>query len=161
MKVQKYNSNPNFTSLYVNSKEAEKLLKKADRIVKASRDVVYLDINIPEGHRIPLWSVLSEQVQKRQQNNTNDIVIDVAEKGKSFLSVAAFDTNGFLQKKWVVNPMPVIGTMEQVMPQDTVHLGRRKSFSKVQYGRSPFFDVMDSLPNIVIRTYPFPTFPML
>ena len=96
MEIKRNNSSQTFGALYVNSPEAAKLLKKADRVVKAARNTVYVDINIPQGHRIPLWSVLSEQVRKRQQNNHNNIIIDIIEKGKQLLSVNTLDSKGFL-----------------------------------------------------------------
>ncbi len=143
MEIKRNNSSQTFGALYVNSPEAAKLLKKADRVVKAARNTVYVDINIPQGHRIPLWSVLSEHVRKRQQNNHNNIIIDIIEKGKQLLSVKTLDSKGFLHKQWVVNPMPVFGRYDEIFPAETIKLGR-KSASQTIYGRSAFFDVIDS-----------------
>lgn len=143
MEIKSYNKSPAFTALYVNSRGAEKLLKKADRAVKASRDAIYLDMNIPEGHRLPLWSVLSEQIRLRQQHNKNDIVVDVFEKNKQLISIKTFDKKGFLQQSWIVNPMPAVGSMEEVMPAGTLIIGTKPS-GQIKYGRSAFFDAMDS-----------------
>ena len=143
MEIKNYNSCQNFGALYVNSLEASKVLKKADRVVKASRNVKFVDTNIPEGHRLPLLSVLSEQVEKRQKNNKNNIVIDVLEKGKNLLTVKTLDKNGFVNKKWVVDPMPIIGRYCEIFPQGSLPFSW-KSFSKAIYGRSVFFDVIDS-----------------
>lgn len=122
---------------------ADKLLKKADKAVKASREVTFVDVNIPDGHRIPLWSVLSEHIKKRQGDNPNNIVIDLLEDGKKLLSVKTCDAKGFVHKKWVVNPMPVIGTYSDLFPEAKL-VSSGKSFSQNTYGRSAFFDVIDS-----------------
>lgn len=103
MDIKKYSTSPSFKSVYVVSHEAEKLLKKADRIVKAS-NAKFMDVNIPEGHKKPLWSVLSEHLTKRQKNNENDIIIDLYEKGKQLISVMIVDAKGEIRNKWVVNP---------------------------------------------------------
>lgn len=63
-----------------------------------------MDVNIPEGHKKPLWSVLSEHLTKRQKNNENDIIIDLYEKGKQLISVMIVDAKGEIRNKWVVNP---------------------------------------------------------
>lgn len=137
-----YNSNQSFSGVYVTSDEAVKLLRKADKAVKAS-DAIFVDVNIPEGHRRPLWSVLSEYIAKRQQNNNNNIIIDIVEKGKQLLSVKTLDAKGFVHKKWTVNPMPVIGKYNEIFPSDAVILGN-KTYDKTLYGRSAFFDVIDN-----------------
>lgn len=141
MKIDSY-SNQSFQGVFVKSNEAVKLLRKADRAVKAS-DAIFIDINIPNGHKKPLWSVLSQYVTKNQQNNNNHIIIDVLEKGKQLLIVKTLDSNGFVHKKWVVNPMPVTGKMNEILPSDTVILGNKAADNTI-YGRSVFFDVIDN-----------------
>ena len=77
MKIQNNTQNTSFGQLYVTSTEAQKLLRKADRAIKAS-NATFVNVNIPEGHKRPLWSVLSEQIHQRQQNNPNNIIIELA-----------------------------------------------------------------------------------
>lgn len=142
MEVRSCNNKINFGQVYTTS-AAEKLLKKADKAIKASRDVNFVDINIPDGHRIPLWSVLSEEVKKRQSENNNNIIIDLLETGKKLLSVKTCDAKGFVHKKWLVNPMPVIGSYNDIFPETRI-VSNSKSFSQNTYGCSKFFDVIDS-----------------
>lgn len=141
MKIDSY-SNQSFQGVFVKSNEAVKILRKADRAVKAS-DAIFIDINIPNGHKKPLWSVLSQYITKTQQNNNNHIIIDVLEKGKQLLTVKTLDSKGFVHKKWVVNPMPVTGKMNEILPPDTIVLGNKAADNTI-YGRSAFFDVIDN-----------------
>lgn len=139
MKADGYNSNQSFQGVYVKSSEAAKLLRKADRAVKAS-DAVFVDVN---GHRKPLWSVLFPHITKSQQDNNNNIIIDMLEKGKNLLAVKLLDNKGFVHKKWIVNPMPVTGKMSEIFTSDTIVLGS-KTADATLYGRSAFFDVIDN-----------------
>lgn len=50
MKIQNNYTQTNFGQLYIASIEAEKLLKKADRVIKANPNVTYINTNIPAGH---------------------------------------------------------------------------------------------------------------
>ena len=72
MQIQK-NNNIHFGQVFVKSRNAEKLLRKADKAIKAST-ATFLDTNIPEGHKKPLWSVLSNLITKRQASNPNHIL---------------------------------------------------------------------------------------
>lgn len=140
MKIQNQNCNTHFTQLITTS-TAEKLLKKADRAVKAT-NAEYLDINIPDGHRRPLWSVLSGYVKERQALNKNNIIIDTVEDKNGMLSVKTCDSKGFKHKEWTVNPYPVTGSLNEVVGSDTVICG--KVNNTIIYGKSDFFDVIDS-----------------
>lgn len=140
MKIRNNNANLHFGSL-ITTISAEKLLKKADRAVKAS-NAVYLDVNIPEGHSIPLWSVLSEVIVKRQAANKNNIVIDVPKGTKKLLSIKTFDSKGFKHKEWTVDPYPVTGSMREVFGDGVTIYGSPDS--SVLYGKSKFFDAIDS-----------------
>lgn len=142
MEVHNSYNKINFGQVYTTA-AAEKLLKKADKAVKASREVSFVDINIPDGHRIPLWSVLSEHIKNRQSDNRNNILIDIFKEGKNLLSVKSCDAKGFVHKKWVVNPMPVIGTYSDIFPEAKL-VSSSKTLSLNTYGRSAFFDVIDS-----------------
>lgn len=142
MKIDRYSSNQSFQGVYVKSGEAVKLLRKADRAVKVS-DAIFVDINIPDGHKKPLWSVLSQHITKDQQDNNNNIIIDILEKGKNLLTVKLLDSKGFVHKKWIVNPMPVTGKMSEIFSSDTIVLGN-KTADTTLYGRSAFFDVIDN-----------------
>ena len=87
MKIQNNYTQTNFGQLYIASIEAEKLLKKADRVIKANPNVTYINTNIPEGHSKPLWSVFSQAIKERQAQNPNNIIIELADKAKQLLSV--------------------------------------------------------------------------
>ena len=82
MKIQNNYTQTNFGQLYIASIEAEKLLKKADRVIKANPNVTYINTNIPEGHSKPLWSVFSQAIKERQAQNPNNIIIELADKAK-------------------------------------------------------------------------------
>lgn len=144
MKINKVNNSTSFKKAYV-SRGAEKLLKKADKAVKIS-DAIFMDINIPEGHKKPLWSVLSEQVMKRQNSNICDIIIDLADKSKKLISVILTDCQGFKYNEWVVNPMPVTGRYNEVFrPKDFLTMEAYKhSLDEKKYGISNFFNVINS-----------------
>lgn len=150
MDIKKYNASPSFKRVYVVSHEAEKLLKKADRMVKAS-NAKFMDVNIPEGHKKPLWSVLSEHLTKRQKDNENDIIIDLYEKGKQLISVMIVDAKGEIRNKWVVNPKPVIGKFNEVFPpkDSLTYSAYRKSLDPKEYGKSEFFNIIDTAEVIV------------
>ncbi len=145
MEIKVHSSNPSFGGLKILSKDAEKILKKADRIVKSS-NATFLDVNIPEGHKKPLWSVLSEHLSKRQTNNKNNILIDIFDKSKQLLSVVVTDIKGFVHKKWTINPMPVIGKYNEVIPpaDNLSYTAYYHSLDPKTYGKSKFFDVIDS-----------------
>ena len=150
MDIKKYSAAPSFKRVYVSSKEAEKLLKKADRTVKAS-NARFLDPNIPEGHKKPLWSVLFEHISKRQKDNNNDIIIDVSKKNKQHLSVMVVDTKNIILNKWQVNPQPSIGKYNEVFPPDDflTYSAYRKSLDPKTYGKSEFFSIIDAAEAIV------------
>lgn len=140
MKIRNNNVNLNFGSVYT-TVPAEKLLKKADKAVKATK-ATYVDINIPDGHRMPLWSVLSKVLIERQAANKNNIVIDIAEDNNRNLLIKTLDSKGFKHKEWTVSPYPVTGSLEELFDSEVVILGKSKS--PVVYGKSNFFDVIDS-----------------
>ena len=150
MDIKKYNDSPSFKRVYVASKEAEKLLKKADRAVKAS-NAKFLDTNIPEGHKKPLWSVLFEHISKRQKDNSNDIIIDVSKKNKQHLSVTIIDTKNVILNKWNVNPQPLIGKYNEVFPPTDflTYSAYRNSLNPKTYGKSEFFNIIDKAEAIV------------
>lgn len=154
MDIKINNASPSFKSVHVVSKEAEKLLKKADRIVKQS-NAIYMDVNIPKGHKKPLWSVLSEHLIKRQQNNKNNIIIDLYEKSKQLLSVAVVDSKGVVEKKWTVNPMPVIGKYNDVFPPEDIltYKAYKSSLNPKTYGKSEFFNVIDNAEALADRLH--------
>lgn len=149
MDIKKHNTTPfqpSFKRLGNVPIEAEKLLKKADRIVKSS-NAKYMDVNIPEGHKKPLWSVLSEFVKERQKDNDKfDIFIDLFDKAKQLLSVRIKDSKNNIHKEWIVNPMPVIGKYNDVFPPEDflTYKAYRQSLDPKTYGRSPFFDIIDT-----------------
>lgn len=140
MEIRNNSRNLYFGSL-ITTYPAEKLLKKADKAVKASK-AVYLDVNIPEGHNIPLWSVLSKVVGERQAANKNNIVIDVTKGEHNLLSIKTYDSKGFKHKEWIANPYPVTGSMREVFGDSVVIYGNPDS--SVLYGKSKFFDAVDS-----------------
>lgn len=140
MEIRNNSANLNFGSVFT-TVPAEKLLKKADKAVKATK-VTYLDVNIPEGHRIPLWSVLSKGLIERQAANRNNIVIDIAKGNCRNLLIKTFDSKGFKHKEWTVSPYPVTGNLQELFGSDVVILGKSKN--TVVYGKSKFFDVIDS-----------------
>lgn len=140
MKINDSNRNLNFGRL-ITTIPAEKLLKRADKAVKAS-NAVYLDVNIPEGHRLPLWSVLSKLITERQAANKNNIVIDAADDVKNNLRIKTYDSKGFVHKEWQVNPYPVVGSMQEVLGSNGVIMGSSKG--NTIYGKSRFFDAIDS-----------------
>ena len=150
MDIKNYNASPSFKRVYVVSKEAEKLLKKADRMVKAS-NAKYMDVNIPEGHKKPLWSVLFEHISEHQKNNENDIIIDLYEKGKQLLSVMIVDAKGEITNRWTVNPKPSIGKYNDIFPPDDflTYSAYRKSLDPKMYGKSDFFNIIDTAEEIV------------
>lgn len=110
MKIQNNYTQTNFGQLYIASIEAEKLLKKADRVIKANPNVTYINTNIPAGHSKPLWSVFSKAIQERQAKNSNNIIIELADKAKQLLSVKTLDEKGFTQSSYIVSPIPKFGT---------------------------------------------------
>lgn len=140
MEIRNNNANLNFGRL-ITTLPAEKLLKKADRAVKATK-ATYLDINIPDGHNIPLWSVLSKSVSDRQILNKNDIVVDLVKDSKKLVSIKTFDSKGFPHKEWQVNPYPVTGSLKEVAGTNAVITGNANN--GVIYGKSDFFDAIDS-----------------
>ena len=140
MRINDSNRNLNFGQL-ITTVPAEKLLKRADKAVKASA-AVYLDVNIPEGHRLPLWSVLSKLVTERQAANKNHIVIDVADDIKNNLRIKTYDSKGFVHKEWQVNPYPVVGSVQEVIGNSGIIVGSSKG--NTVYGKSRFFDAIDS-----------------
>ncbi len=142
MKIQNNTQNTSFGQLYVTSTEAQKLLRKADRAIKAS-NATFVNVNIPEGHKRPLWSVLSEQIHQRQQNNPNNIIIELANKAKQILSVRTLDRQGFTVSKYEVNPLPQYGSHNDIFPTDDLYKRYYHSFDSKLYGRSDLYDVLD------------------
>lgn len=143
MQIQSYNSNVNFGKVYVNSTEAQKLLRKADRIIKANYKTDYINTNIPEGHKKPLWSVFSKHIQERQAKNPNNIIIDIADKAKQLLSIRTLDSQGYTISRRTVSPIPKIGTHNEIMPKDDYYQSYYHSFDKKSYGQSDFLDALD------------------
>ena len=142
MKIQNNNYQTNFGQLYINSTAAQKLLKKADKAVKA-QNAIYVNTNIPKGHSRPLWSVLSKHIEQRQKNNPNNIIIDIANKAKQILSVKSVDKQGFLIKSYEVNPIPDFGTHNDIFPKDDWYRRYYHSFDQKLYSRSNLFDVLE------------------
>ena len=142
MKIKQNTTTQNFGNLYIMSNEANKLLRKADKAIKAS-NANFVNTNIPEGHKRPLWSVLSELVIKRQENNPNNILIDIADKAKQLLSVKTFDKKGYLINKYEVNPLPVEGTHNEIFPTNDLYRRYKNSLDQKLYGKSDFFEVID------------------
>ena len=142
MKIQNNNPNQSFGQLYVNSHEAVKLLRKADRAIKAS-NANFVNTNIPKGHKRPLWSVLSEHITQRQRNNPNNIIIEIASKAKQLLFVKTVDEKGFLVSKYEVNPMPQYGTHNDLFPTDDLYRRYYHSLDTKLYGRSNLYDILD------------------
>lgn len=143
MQIQSYSSNVNFGQVYVNSTEAQKLLRKADRIIKANYKTDYINTNIPEGHKKPLWSVLSKHMQERQAKNPNNILIDIADKAKQLLSIRTIDSQGNTITRRTVSPIPKFGTHNEIMPKDDYYQSYYHSFDKKRYGQSDFLDILD------------------
>lgn len=142
MKIQNNKPATSFTQLYINSKEAQKLLKKADRAVKAS-NAKYINTNIPKGHKRPLWSVLSEHVTKRQADNPNNIIIDISNKAKQLLAVITLDNKGYLINKTEVCPLPRFGNKNDMFETDDMYKRYCYSLDRTLYGRSDFFEAVD------------------
>ena len=142
MQIQK-NNNIHFGQVFVKSRNAEKLLRKADKAIKAST-ATFLDTNIPEGHKKPLWSVLSNLITKRQASNPNHILIDISEKSNQMLCVKTLDNKGFVTTKIDVSPMPEYGTKNDFFPTKDLLKIHRQSMDTTQYGRSNFFNVIDN-----------------
>lgn len=143
MKIQNNNNNVYFGQVFVKSKDAEKLLKKADRAIKAS-SATFTDTNIPEGHKKPLWSVLSNFLHLRQASNPNHILIDVSDKSNQMLCVKTLDNRGFVTTKVDVSPMPEYGTKNDFFPTSDMYRSYVQSMDSTQYGRSKFFNVIDN-----------------
>lgn len=144
MKIQNNNnSSTTFTQIYIKSNEAQKLLKKADRAVKAI-DAKFINTNIPSGHRKPLWSVLSKEIEKRQANNPNNIIIDLSNKAKQLLAIMTTDNKGFLVSKTEVCPLPIIGNKNDMFPTNDLYRRYCYSLDQTVYGRSDFFDAIDN-----------------
>lgn len=137
------NSNIYFGQVFVKSKDAEKLLRKADRAIKAS-SATFVDTNIPEGHKKPLWSVLSNYLSLRQASNPNHILIDVSDKSKQILCVKTLDNKGFVTTKVDVSPMPEYGTKNEFFHTSDLYKNYVQSMDTTQYGRSNFFNVIDN-----------------
>jgi len=127
----------------VKSKEAESLLRKADRAIKAS-NATFVDVNIPEGHKKPLWSVLSNLLNIRQAHNPNNILIDISEKSKQFLTVKTLDNKGFVTSKIDVSPMPEYGSKNEFFPTSDLYRTYVQGLDNTKYGRSNFFSVIDN-----------------
>lgn len=142
MKIENRITTTNFGQIYIVSNEAHKLLRKADRAVKAS-NAEFINTNIPEGHKRPLWSVLSELIIKRQQNNPNNIIIDLADKAKQLLSVKTMDKKGYLISKYEVNPLPIEGNHNDIFPTNDLYKHYRQSLDPKLYGKSDLFDILD------------------
>lgn len=142
MKIQNTNQKTNFGQLYIVSNEAQKLLKKADRAIKAS-DAKFINTNIPEGHKRPLWSVLSEDITQRQSENPNNIIIDLANKTKQLLSVKIIDKQGYTINKYEVNPFPTLGNHNKIFPTNDLYKYYYHSLDQKIYGKSDLYDVMD------------------
>ena len=142
MKIQNNNSHTHFGQLYVTSIEAQKLLKKADRAIKAS-NANFINTNIPEGHKRPLWSVLSDVIGKRQKENPNNILVDIASKTKKLISIKTVDRQGFTISKYEVNPFPNAGSHNEIFPTDDLYQRYYHSFDQKVYGKSELYDVMD------------------
>lgn len=143
MKIQNNSTNTTFTQLYIKSNEAQKLLKKADKAVKAS-NAKFINTNIPSGHRKPLWSVLSQEIEKRQANNPNNIIIDISNKAKQMLAIITTDNKGFLVSKTEVCPLPQYGSKNDMFPTNDLYRRYCYSFDQTVYGRSDFFDAIDN-----------------
>lgn len=144
MKIQQQNNNIQFGQVYVKSKDAEKLLKKADRAVKRAKNTIFINTNIPENHKKPLWSVLSGLLNLRQADNPNHILIDVADKSKHLLSIKNVDNKGFVTRAVEVSPMPEFGTKNDFFPQDDMYRHYVQSLDMNTYGKSDFFNVIDN-----------------
>ena len=143
MKIQNNYTQTNFGQLYIASIEAEKLLKKADRVIKAKPNVTYINTNIPEGHSKPLWSVFSQAIKERQAQNPNNIIIELADKAKQLLSVKTLDEKGFTQSSYIVSPIPKFGTHNEMFPTDDMYRNYYHSFDTKRYGSSELLDVLD------------------
>lgn len=143
MQIQSYTSNVNFGQVYVNSTEAQKLLRKADRIIKANYKTDYININIPDGHKKPLWSVFSKHIQERQAKNPNNILIDIADKAKQLLSIKTIDSRGNTITRHTVSPIPKFGTHNEIMPKNDYYQSYYHSFDQKRYGQSDFLDALD------------------
>lgn len=143
MRIQNNYTQTNFGQLYITSIEAEKLLKKADRIIKANPNVNYINTNIPEGHSKPLWSVFSQAIKERQAKNPNNIIIELADKAKQLLSVKTLDEKGYTQSSYTVSPIPKFGTHNEMFPTDDMYRNYYNSFDTKRYGSSELLDVLD------------------
>lgn len=145
MEIKVKNYNQSFKGVSVVSNEAKRILKKADMMVK-STNAIFLDTNIPEGHKRPLWSVLYEHLSKRQSDNKNNILIDIVDKSKHLISVIVADVQGFIHKKWTVNPLPVIGKYNDVVPpaDNLSYIAYYHSLDPKTYGKSGLFDVVEA-----------------
>lgn len=142
MQIQQNHNNISFKQVFVKSKDAEKLLKKADRAIKAS-NVTFLDAGIPEGHKKPLWSVLQNVLQHRQASNPNHIIIEVSDKSNQLLCVKTLDNKGFTTTKIDVSPMPEFGTKNELFPTSDMKRTFWQNRDTNIYGKSNFFNVMD------------------
>jgi len=136
------NNSISFKQVYIKSKDAEKLLKKADRAIKAS-NVTFLDTGIPEGHKKPLWSVLSNVLKLRQETNPNHILIDISDKSNQMLCVKTIDNKGFTTTKVDVSPMPEFGTKNELFPTSNLKSKFYQSLDTNIYGKSNFFNVIE------------------
>ncbi len=143
MEIQNNNCRTTFGNVYVTSKEAEKLLNKADRMMKAIPNVTYLNVNIPEGHSKPLWSVYSKLIKERQLKNPNNIIIDIANKAKQLLSVRILDAKGYTHNSYMVSAMPKIGSLNELAPTNDSYRTYYQSLDSKKYGTSEFLDVLD------------------
>lgn len=143
MKIQNNLHSQSFGQLYVTSNEAQKLLKKADRIIKANPNVTYINTNIPEGHSKPLWSVFSQAISERQAKNPNNIIIELADKAKQLLTVKTMDAKGFTQNSYTVSPLPRFGTHNDMFPTNDSYRTYYHSFDTKRYGSSDLLDILD------------------
>lgn len=143
MEIQNNGSNTTFGQIYVTSNEAQKLLKKADRIIKANPNVNYINTNIPEGHSKPLWSVFSNAIKERQAKNPNNIIIELADKVKQLLTVKTLDNKGFTKSSYTVSPLPKFGTHNEIFPTDDMYRNYYHSLDTKCYGKSELLDILD------------------
>ena len=136
-------SQPNFGRVYVASEAATKMLKQADRLINAkSPNTIYLNVNIPQNHRKPLWSVFFESISQRQSENPNNIIIDVADKKKKLLSVTVTDKKGFDVDVYTASPFPNYGGKNNFIKTGGLYKQYIYSLDTKTYGISDLLEVM-------------------
>ncbi len=141
MQIQN-NYSPNFRGLEV-SKDAKKLMKYADRVVRKVNPE-FKEVVVEEGGRLPILSTLIEKIAKRQIDNPNHIKIDLLDRNKKLLQIKLLDNKGYTNRTWEMSPMPKLGSFREIYPDAPFHYSTDYNNGKI-YGKHEFYNLLDTV----------------